>query len=224
MPYQKYTRNGVYYLKNIRTGQVRRYKSDSDRANAIRLSEAFSHGWRKPTYVKKGSMCHRHGNDLVPYHTRKGKLMKRKRPIHSQFIYAKPIIVKKKAIEFRDSDKPLYTLREDNQDVYIGNFPEADVWEGEDIAEALAHEDTHNLLGEEVSEEAKVNLDNIVVPHIVDDETGELLNPRSASEIVGSRDEARSEAILELERQLSRTNDEDRKNMLQEKIFKLGGW
>lgn len=62
MPYRQFTRNGKYCIQNKKTGNITCFNSESDRAQGIRIREAFAHGW-KPTRVKA--------------HTRKGRYVRR---------------------------------------------------------------------------------------------------------------------------------------------------
>jgi hypothetical protein len=98
MPYQKYKQYDAEYkreiwkAKNLNNGKIIRYpnvKSGERVDELLRIRESFSH-W-KPK-IKKGSMTHSHPGKYKS-RTPKGRIVHKKRPVHSQ---GKFIKIKKK--------------------------------------------------------------------------------------------------------------------------------
>jgi hypothetical protein len=120
MPYRQYKCNGRFCLKNIKTGKVTRFKTAEDRAEGIRIREAFAHGW-KPSNKTVVRAHNRKGTKGVKKHCRVIKATYRlpivqesrkewtseKDPFLDLYDRDYPIVVRKKGWGWDDSERAL---------------------------------------------------------------------------------------------------------------------
>mgnify|MGYP001579456038 CR=1 FL=1 len=95
-------------------------------------------------------------------------------------------MIPKKYVEI----KAWVPLEKNSNDIFIGNWQEADRLPIKSVAGTIAHEELHNTLKKEIGPEASAHLDLITVPAIMTSEGRnkiKLLNPSTESTIMPTK-------------------------------------